>query len=184
MPEPLISHTPPQWLLPVTDAQPCGPSLEYDADYAVLVARMQRRGEAQYGEFIDTDDAPDWPEVERQCRDLLARTRDISVLIWLCRARVRVAQSAGLAQGLGMLADVLEQWPNEVHPQVIIDGAQRSIRNARHWFELHEPSSPVAVLLKQAERLVGRRFAEVADAIPLDLLQKWDAQGTDDTAHP
>jgi type VI secretion system protein ImpA len=40
--------------------------------------------------------------------------------------------------------------------------ARDSIREAREWFELHEPSSPDAVLLKQAEHLVGRRFAEVA----------------------
>ena len=50
------------------------------------------------------------------------------------------------------------------------------IREARDWLEQHEPSSPVAILLKQAERLVGKRFAEVAQAIPPDLLAKWDAE--------
>lgn len=50
-----------------------------------------------------------------------------------------------------------------------------SIRAARDWFEINEPSSPVAVLLKQAERMVGKRFSQVADSIPLDLLQKWEA---------
>jgi type VI secretion system protein ImpA len=52
-----------------------------------------------------------------------------------------------------------------------------SIRARANGFEIHEPSSPVAVLLKQAERMVGRRFCEVADAIPLDLLRKWDTEG-------
>lgn len=51
----------------------------------------------------------------------------------------------------------------------------QDIRLAREWFETHEPSSPVAVFLKQAERMVGQRFSQVADAIPLELLQKWDA---------
>ena len=50
-----------------------------------------------------------------------------------------------------------------------------SIRAARDWFESNEPSSPVAVLLKQAERMVGKRFSQVADSIPLDLMQKWEA---------
>ncbi len=49
-----------------------------------------------------------------------------------------------------------------------------SIRDAREWFEAHEPSSPVAVLLRQAERMVGKRFSQVADSIPLDLLHKWE----------
>jgi type VI secretion system protein ImpA len=55
------------------------------------------------------------------------------------------------------------------------DDVLQSIREAREWFENHEPSSPVAVLLRQAEHMVGKRFAEVADAIPLDLLRKWDS---------
>jgi type VI secretion system protein ImpA len=44
----------------------------------------------------------------------------------------------------------------------------------RHWIELHEPSSPVAVLLKQADRMWGKRFSEIAHVIPPDLLQSWD----------
>ena len=51
-----------------------------------------------------------------------------------------------------------------------------TIRAAREWFETHEPSSPVAVLLKQAERMVGKRFSQVADSIPLDLLRKWELE--------
>ena len=31
-------------------------------------------------------------------------------------------------------------------------------------------------LLKQAERLVGKRFAEVAQVIPPELLAKWDGE--------
>lgn len=49
-----------------------------------------------------------------------------------------------------------------------------SIRGARQWLETHEPSSPVAVLLKQSERMVGKRFSQVADSIPFDLLKKWE----------
>jgi len=56
------------------------------------------------------------------------------------------------------------------------DQVRTCIRVAKEWLEQHEPSSPVAILLKQAERLVGKRFAEVAQAIPLELLAKWDAE--------
>jgi len=44
----------------------------------------------------------------------------------------------------------------------------------RVWIEQNEPSSPVAVLLKQAERMWGKRFSEVAHFIPPDLLRAWD----------
>lgn len=44
----------------------------------------------------------------------------------------------------------------------------------RVWVEQNEPSSPVAILLKQAERVWGKRFSEVANFIPPDLLRTWD----------
>ena len=335
-------YTPAEWLQPISDQAPCGPSLEYDPAFARLVSMLQPRGDAQYGKFIDSSDPPDWTEIERLCREMLVRTRDINLLVWLCRSRVRTASAMGLAQGLGMLADVLERWPHDVHPQAWIEGepdpalranalaalsdpegllgvvrdivisgnamrllvrdverafsmarsgatpeaaavrqqldelrirargdagaatrflgqaayaAQRvqqwctqhlqddapdllallrilrpfeplsdpvvnlaensasdatalstasrntrdwpdsplgasersrrdvleEIRCARQWFENHEPSSPVAVLLRQAERMVGQRFALVADAIPMDLLRKWDAEAAGET---
>jgi len=312
-------------LRPLNASDPCGPSLEYDAEYAVLLSRMSPRGDAQYGQFVGTPEAPNWAEIERDCRRLLLRTRDINLFVWLCRARTRVAQAAGLAQSLAVLSEVLERWPDAVHPQLVVEGESdpavranalaaladpdgllgdvreivvaanavrhltvreierawsvprltdapspesvaqqlgqlrlaangdadapvnllsqalratrqiadwavrqlggdapslqalidllkpfdeivaihraepvssregvphpsvsglvprddvlQAIRSARQWFENHEPSSPVAVLLKQAERMVGQRFALVANAIPLDLLQKWDSEG-------
>jgi type VI secretion system protein ImpA len=30
-------------------------------------------------------------------------------------------------------------------------------------------------MLREAERMVGKRFSELAQSIPLDLLSKWDA---------
>ena len=48
-----------------------------------------------------------------------------------------------------------------------------SIHQARIWFERHEPSSPVPLLLRQAERLTGKRFDELFQAIPADLVERW-----------
>lgn len=339
-PSNLPTATVPDWLRPISSSQPCGASLEYDAEYAVLLSRMTPRGEAQYGKFVDMSDAPNWAEIERDCRRLLLRTRDIGLFVWLCRARARQSQAAGLAQVLSMLEAALRSWPDAIHPQRVIEGqadpevranalaalvdpeglmsdvreivvasstalrltvrdverafavprpadaqspesvsrqlaalhaaaagdarapvkllaqaaqlaraidawsrrnlgedapslqpllrlldmfvipevadadrvagasahgqavpgdagrrpeadpdrwsragrvpatrdqVRGQIRSAREWFEAHEPSSPVAVLLKQAERMVGKRFSQVADAIPLDLLKKWES---------
>ena len=53
--------------------------------------------------------------------------------------------------------------------------ALASIRETRLWFEQNEPSSPVVVLLRQSERMVGKRFSELANVIPAELLAQWDA---------
>ena len=84
------------WLLPVSDIEPCGPNLEYDPEYAMLWTRLQPRGEAQYGSFVDTPEGPNWAEVERDCRRLLLRTKDLHLIICLTRARTRLGQAAGL----------------------------------------------------------------------------------------
>jgi type VI secretion system protein ImpA len=54
--------------------------------------------------------------------------------------------------------------------------ALEKMREARHWFETHEPSSPIPVLLRRAEQFVGKRYAEVVQAIPPELLVQWDSE--------
>jgi type VI secretion system protein ImpA len=60
-----------------------------------------------------------------------------------------------------------------VSPGMARENALHTIRGVREWFEQYEPSSPVSVLLRQAERMIGRKFSEVAQEIPFDLLERW-----------
>jgi type VI secretion system protein ImpA len=109
-------------LAPVSEIAPCGESLEYDADHAVLQARLAPQSEVQYGSFSSRPEAPDWAEVERDARRLLVRSKDIAVLGWFTRARCRLAGAAGLLEGLLTLQSVLQAYPEQVHPQVVLDG--------------------------------------------------------------
>lgn len=54
--------------------------------------------------------------------------------------------------------------------------ALQAMIKAREWFEQAEPSSPVSVLLRQAEKMVGKRFSEVAQCIPMELLERWEQE--------
>jgi len=339
-PEPVFPIPLPDWLNALPELEPCGPNLEYDPEYVILTASFRPRGEVQYGEFIAGAEVPNWAEVERACRRLLLRSRDIGIAIMFLRCRTRLAQAEGLREGLTLLLALLEQFPDQLHPQLILDGefdpavranalaalsdpqgllgdireiviagssAQRLqvrdverayavpravdavalasvqrqlaelrqvqhgslhalmqvqqlalrlvqligddlgeaapdlrpllnvlvlfngaplpvmespimppitppmvsqepvatansasvpvatltesgiphserlaalqlIAQARSWFELHEPSSPVAILLQQAEKMVGKRYSEVAHCIPQELLQSWEKQ--------
>ena len=114
---------------PISAHEPCGPSLEYDHEFAVLLARLTPRTDAQYGDFVGTPEATNWPDIERDCRRLLLRSRDINLLVWLCRARTRLGQAQGLASALGALRQVLHTWPEAVHPQIVLDGhAEPAVR--------------------------------------------------------
>lgn len=70
-----------------------------------------------------------------------------------------------------------QDMPPEMQPIGIANrfDALERIENIRNWFETHEPSSPAIPLLRQAERMVGKRFSEVVEAIPLELLKQWDS---------
>ena len=329
----------PELLERISEAHPCGNDLEYDPDFVLLQGKVTPKQDAQYGDFVSPPEAINWTEVERDCRRLLLRTRDIRILVLLARCRVRLDQAIGLRDGLCILSRLLETWPETIYPQVVVDGepdpavranalaaltdpqglmqdvrdlvistngvlrlrvrdverslstpraadalapeavqhqlhelrnqndavlsaldeaqafassidswarhhlpddypdlgnllrlldtvtgasppaapaviaapvserslapsqhlmgttiegpaitpldsnsptpvmdrntALASIQAARIWFEAHEPSSPVALLLKQAERLTGKRFDEVYQAIPAELVERW-----------
>lgn len=111
-----------EWLKPISEAQPCGDSLEYDGEYAVLAARLMPKADVQYGQFSSQPEPPNWTEIEKDCRRLLLRSKDISVLIWFTRARARTAGAAGLLEGLCALQALLQTYPEQVHPQLMIDG--------------------------------------------------------------
>jgi type VI secretion system protein ImpA len=345
---------PHDWMTPIDASAPCGPDLEYDPEFVVLSARMAAKTDAQYGDFVGSPEPVNWTEVERDCRRLMIRSKDMRLAVLFARSRARLAASTGLAEGLGLLVEWLTAFPDTVHPQPGVDddheaaleirmnvlqtladtegllsdmreialtrstaarlqvrdverafahprpsdalppesvtrqledlrmqqpemlagfdralaslgsidewckahlgvyqpdltaltrllrrvvgegargvatltvseiddvppvdpdatamsnddvparycdvvqqtttetgrprvgvtvtgrdGAVEQIREARNWFEQHEPSSPISVLLRRAELLVGKRYAEVANAIPVELLVQWERE--------
>ncbi|EAX1757262.1 cytoplasmic protein, partial [Salmonella enterica] len=48
---------------PVSAEQPCGPDPEYDPEYLLLFSRAAPQAEAQYGDFVSTPEAVNWPEI-------------------------------------------------------------------------------------------------------------------------
>lgn len=121
-PEPLKVDIPPEWLTPISADQPSGPNLEYDPEYAVLAARLQPKADVQYGDFSAQAPEPDWKDIERDCRRLLLRSKDMGMLIWFVRSRTRQAGAQGLLQGLSALQQVCEGFAASIHPQLLIDG--------------------------------------------------------------
>ena len=112
----------PELLAPISESMACGENLEYDTEYAVLQARLEPKAEVQYGKFSSRPEAPEWAEVERDARRLLLKSKDISILVWFTRARCRMAGARGLLEGLSTLQAVLQAYPDQVHPQLLLDG--------------------------------------------------------------
>lgn len=105
------------WLTPVSEHAPCGPDLEYDHDFVVLFADAASRPDVQYGAFVGSPDPLNWSELERNCRRLMLRTKDMRVAVLYARCRTRLGGSAGLAEGTGLLSTWLQAFPESIHPQ-------------------------------------------------------------------
>ena len=170
-PSPLQVDIPLEWLSPISDEQPSGASLEYDPEYAVLAARLVPKAEVQYGQFKSSGNEPEWKEIERDCRRLLLRSKDIGVLIWFARSRTRQAGAQGLLGGLSALQQVCEHFAASVHPQLQIEGEHDPMVRANALGALCDPEGlledvrEVVIVAASAHRLTVRDV-ERALAVP------------------
>jgi type VI secretion system protein ImpA len=109
------------WMAPVSAESPCGSDLEYDPEFVVLSASVAARASAQYGDFVGTPEPVNWSDVDRDCRRLMMRSKDVRLAVLFIRCRTRLAAAAGFAEGLGLLAGWLAAFPDLVHPQLGVD---------------------------------------------------------------
>ncbi|KEZ01932.1 type VI secretion protein ImpA [Burkholderia sp. MSh2] len=119
------------WLAPVSDAAPCGPDLEYDHDFVVLFASAAPKQDVQYGNFVGGADPLNWSEIERDCRRLMLRTKDMRVAVIHTRCRARLGGAAGLAEGTGLLAAWLQTFPDQIHPQAGVEDDREAVLDMR-----------------------------------------------------
>jgi len=131
-------------LQPVDDASPCGPDLEYDPDFVVLLANVATRSDAQYGDFVETAAPVNWAEAERDCRALLARSRDLRLLVILARCRVRQDGAAGLRTALELIDAMLNCFGPTLNPVPVIEGEHDPLIVSNALGGLADPDGLVA----------------------------------------
>jgi type VI secretion system protein ImpA len=105
-------------MAPLTGGEPCGPDLEYDADFMALEAAARGTPERQAGHDILPAEPPLWPEVLSRAQALAGRTRDLRLAVLLARAGAHTGGIQAYAQGLALVAGLLEQFWETVHPKL------------------------------------------------------------------
>ena len=95
---------------------PCGPSLEYDADYIALEQAARRKPETEIGGIVSLAEEPDWQVVQATAHDLLGRSKDIHICIYLTEALIHNDGLSGLGQGLDLINGLLDRYWDSVHP--------------------------------------------------------------------
>ncbi len=107
---------------PIDPQSPCGPDCEYDGDFLALSQAVAGKPEQQFGDTIIAAVEPDWRAVEQMASDLLGRTKDLRVAGWLTQAATHLHGVSGFAAGVRLMHLLCEQFWDEVHPRMVIDG--------------------------------------------------------------
>jgi len=108
----------PSYLQDISADQPCGPDLQYDADYIELARIMQGTPEVEYGGMRIEAADPDWKMAKTLALKLLARTRDLRLAVWLARILMGQHGFAGLDDGLALIEAFIDRCWDRVHPVI------------------------------------------------------------------
>lgn len=111
-----------QWSQIVSEAEPSGPSLEYDPRFQALLSASQGRGEQQLGSSILPAQDPDWHFLESEATKLLNESRDIRLLVIWIYASLKLSGFESLAIGIETIAGLLSSQWDTVHPAIEDDG--------------------------------------------------------------
>ena len=104
---------------PVSDEEPAGPDLEYSS-----VAELDRFAAGTPGtidpstqELVGAEE-PNWRKVSEMATELLGKTKDLRVAAWLTRAELAIRGLPGLADGLRLIAVLLETFWDTAYPML------------------------------------------------------------------
>lgn len=101
-------------LEPVSDENPVGEDLSYDPERQEIETAFDTSISGDGG----GEDETDWRSIIRLIEGQSARTKDIWLAVYLCRAGVRSNQIDVTRGGAQLLAGLVERYWDNVHPQL------------------------------------------------------------------
>lgn len=104
--------------MPISEELPCGEDLEYDPVFGEMERAAQGKGDQQFGETFVAAEAADWREVRKHVDDLLPRTKDMRVAVYLTRCLAQSDGLVGVESSLKLLRCYLEDFWEPLHPQL------------------------------------------------------------------
>jgi type VI secretion system protein ImpA len=104
----------------ISPDDPCGPDLEYDADFVALMQAAEGKPPKYTpdGQLVEEAEDPNWREIKEQCVAMFDRTIDLRVAMLLVNALMCQHGLPGLRDGLALLKGLLEQHWDHFHPQL------------------------------------------------------------------
>ncbi|GGU51698.1 hypothetical protein GCM10009504_05500 [Pseudomonas laurentiana] len=127
----------------------CGEHLEYDPEFLELINQVTAREESQYGDYVHVPEPIDWISIEARCISLFKRTHDLRVAVCLARAWLEREGLVGFANGLQLVAFLLQARWEGVYPRLSADDQFDPLVRINALAELAVPSTVVARLRRE-----------------------------------
>jgi type VI secretion system protein ImpA len=116
----------------IEGADPCGPSLRYDAIYDKI--RQARRQDSGGAVMDGAPKVADHKTAVALITDALAtRTKDLQLAVWLADSLTHREGFSGLLRGLDLIRDLLEMYWENVHPQPEAPGDYEARMAVLEW---------------------------------------------------
>ena len=132
----------------VSPDAPSGEDLEYDPAFGELERAAQGKAEQALGDSVVAAEPPNWREVRKLATELLGRSKDLRVGVYLTRALASIEGFPGLADGLSLLRGLLERYWDSVHPQLDPDDANDPTMRINTLVSLVDRDAMLSVLRK------------------------------------
>jgi len=103
-------------LNPVDSANPCGPNLEDDFRYQELYRVVEENQRAI--EHPGDGNEPDWRKQRQLASDLLGKSKDARIAVYLAQSALRIDGLDGFAAGVSLLESLLKNYWDGLHPRL------------------------------------------------------------------
>jgi type VI secretion system protein ImpA len=106
-------------LVEVSEGDPCGGDLSYDSSFLALEDMLRAKPADSIMEGVDAAvEEPNWREVRDKSIELLRRSKDLRVGVYLALALLQTEGIGGLAEGASLLRGLLERFWDNLHPRL------------------------------------------------------------------
>lgn len=103
-------------LAPISDDAPCGQDIEAEQGFIALEVAAKGKAERESkGKKIPAEE-PKWLDVADKAVDLLGESKNLQIAVHLTRAATHLDGLSGAADGLTLIAKLLESYWDDVYP--------------------------------------------------------------------
>ena len=105
-------------LTEISPDEPCGEDISYDVAFLELEQLAQGKAETQVGDYVQESEEPDWKQVYKLSLELLERSRDLRLILYLTASSLRLKGLSSFCDGLALLRGVVEHYWDHFYPQL------------------------------------------------------------------